>query len=207
LLFSSSKCEQEKKSVKNAVFFQTLSVYSIENILKTTILHFKQRGESLPEHRRSQGGILPLIFSMSSHSVLWEAVSQTKKLLLACSQTFWPQKSLGWLRHCSLAAKPWPNYAFTASQERLFVNFRCCRSLPQVFFTLKRHLTLNLIALNVACTRKQGKHIKLRAIEGKGTQTLNHMHKLITIIYITQMVSKQWVKSLGMYRWACKACT
>ena len=51
-------------------------------------------------HRRSQGGMAPQIFSISSHFVLWEAASQSKILMPAWSQTSWaPQKILGVLRH------------------------------------------------------------------------------------------------------------
>jgi len=44
---------------------------------------------------RSLGRKTNKIFSISSHFSLWEAASQTKTLLLAQTQAFWPSQNFG----------------------------------------------------------------------------------------------------------------
>jgi len=50
--------------------------------------------------RRGPGAMAPQNFSIFNHSVLWEAVSQTKYYCSLKIKHFGPLKILDWLRHC-----------------------------------------------------------------------------------------------------------
>ena len=58
-------------------------------------------------HRRSQGAMGRQICNISSHFVLWEAVSQKKYCYSPKIKQFGPPKILGWLHHCEHLVHSW----------------------------------------------------------------------------------------------------
>ena len=63
------------------------------NLLNCASKMFQSMIFSCSVHRRSQGSMIPQMFSISSNFLLWEAASQTKILLLAKIQIFCPSEN------------------------------------------------------------------------------------------------------------------